>query len=263
MNPIESPHLNQYYASWGIGRVILLMGIVVLLASFSFAQTHPDRNFLKHELFSGYSASSTERTLIQEAHESKSVLKAVVLSLLVPGMGELYAGRFDVGRYMVISESGLWITYGGFRVYGGLVRDDGRDFAKVHAQIDPVGKSGQFYVDIGNFCDVYEYNEKQLRDREIQKLYDPNGAFFWRWDTDRSRLRYRDLRVSSDAVFNNSRFVIGAVIVNHLVSALNAARHTLAHNRGSDGDLAFDVRATVLGGLGHADGVALTVTKSF
>ncbi|MFQ5797534.1 MAG: hypothetical protein ACE5H0_02450 [Bacteroidota bacterium] len=255
--------MNRYYASRGIGRLILLMGTVLLLAVFSFAQTQSDRNFIKHELFSGYSTSSIERSLIREAHEGKSVLKAVVLSLLVPGMGELYADRFDVGRYVVISESALWITYAGFRMYGGLVRNDAHDFAKVHAQIDAVGKSGQFYVDIGNFRDVFEYNEKQLRDREIQKLYDPNGGFFWRWDDDRSRVRYRDLRVSSDVVFNNSRFVIAAVIVNHLVSALNAARLTVAHNRAADGDLAFDVRVTVLGGLGHEDGLALTVTKSF
>ncbi len=179
-------------------------------------------------------------------------------------MGELYAGRFDVGRYMMISESGLWLAYSGFRVYGGLLRDDARDFASVHAQINPAGKGDQFYVDIGNFRDVFEYNEKQLRDREVQRLYDPGAGFFWRWDDDASRRRYRNLRVSSDEVFNNSRFVIGAIVVNHLISALNAARFTVSHNRGVGAGVAIDVRASDLCGVGvPADGVALNITTFF
>ena len=239
------------------------MGIVLFSAQCSFAQSQSDKNFIKNELFAGYSVSARAPLWTQEAKERKSLLKAVGLSLLLPGMGELYAGRFDLGRYMVVAESGLWMTYAGSRLYGELIRDDARDFAKVHAQIDPAEKSGQFYVDIGNFIDVFDYNEKQLRDREVQKLYDPSGGFFWRWDDDGSRIRYRELRVSSDAVFNNSRFVIGAVIVNHLVSALNAARLTLAHNRAADGNQAFDVRATLLETLGDVDGVALTLRKTF
>ena len=255
--------MKQYYAARGIKWLILLVGAVILSSRFSYSQGQPDRNFIRHELFFGYRALRKEQTLTQEPYEKKSVLKAVVLSLLVPGMGELYADRFDAGRYMVISESGLWITYAGFRLYGGYLRDDARDFANVHAQINPIGKGDQFYIDIGNFRDVFEHNEKQLRDREVQKLYDPDGGFLWRWDDDASRLRYRDLRVSSDEVFNNSRFVIAAVIVNHLVSALNAARITIAHNRAASAGQALGVRASVIDGLGQTSGIALTITKSF
>lgn len=255
--------MNQYYAARGIKWLILLVGAVILSSRFSYGQGQPDRNFIRHELFFGYRALRKERTLIHETYEKKSVLKAVVLSLLVPGVGELYADRFDAGRYMLTSESALWITYAGFRLYGGYLRDDARDFANVHAQINPVGEGDQFYIDIGNFRDVFEHNEKQLRDREVQKLYDPDGPFFWRWDDDASRLRYRDLRVSSDEVFNNSRFVIAAVIVNHLVSALNAARITIAHNRAGSAGQAFGVRASVIDGPDQTSGIALTITKSF
>lgn len=260
--------------------VYFLIGFVLLTSQFSFAEDSgettrraeweespppggSDPKFLKLQLLSRSFTLRTRVELPQVMHEKKSVLKAVVLSLLVPGMGELYADRFDVGRYMVISESGLWMTYTGFRLYGGLLRDDARDFAKVHGQIDPTGKQEQYYVDIGNFRDVFEYNEKQLRDREVQNLYDPDGGFFWRWEDEGFRLRYRELRVSSDAVFNNSRFVIGAIIVNHVLSALNAARLTAAHNRTTTTGQTFQIRANVLGSLGYVDGVVLTVSKSF
>jgi len=248
-------------SQWMFGQENSGVAAIPKICSYDEIGFH-SRDRVKQSLFSGFAGEATSRPPLQPMAETKSVFKAVLFSLLVPGMGELYADRFEVGRSFVISESGLWLTYAGFRLYGGLLRDDARDFARTHAQADPTGKADQFYVDLGNFRDVYEYNEKQLRDREIQKLYDPDAGYFWRWDDTASRLQYRDLRVSSDAVFNNSRFVVGAIIVNHVVSALNAARVTLAHNRSLSGEPSVEIRTTILGSPGSVHGVALSVSRS-
>ncbi len=206
---------------------------------------------------------SSSRLLLQPAAaEEKSVLKAVAYSLLLPGMGELYAGGFDSGKYFLIAESGLWLTFTSFELYGNWLQNDARKFAAGHSAASVDGKDDQFFVNIGNFNNVYDYNEKKLRDRDLGGLYDVSGPFFWRWDSDQSRMKFRDLRVKSDNVINNVRFVVGAIIINHIASAVNAARIAI---RGNKGGVApeWDVQAGVLGGIAHPNGVAVTLRKNF
>lgn len=160
----------------------------------------------------------------------KSQAQAVLYSLLLPGMGEWYAGRFDNGRYSLIAEATLWLTYVSFRQYGGWLQDDARSFATVHAGAMAGGKDDQFFVDVGNFSTVYDYNEKKLRDRNADEVYDPSRGYFWSWDSELNRERFRTMRISRDRVFNNSRFVVGAIVVNHVLSALNAARLVRHYN---------------------------------
>jgi hypothetical protein len=58
--------------------------------------------------------------------------------------------------------------------------------------------------------------------------------------------------------------VVAAVIVNHVASAINAARAAIAHNKEIDnalGDLQFGAR--VLGGWEQPHGIELTVSRPF
>jgi hypothetical protein len=176
-------------------------------------------------------------------------------------MGELYAGGFDNGKYFLMAESGLWLTFASFELYGNWLQSDARRFAATHASASIDGKDDQFFVNVGNFSSVYDYNEKKLRDRDVNHVYDSNGSFFWQWDNDQSRLRFRDLRVRSDNVFNNVRFVVGAIIVNHIASAINAGRVAVKKNK----DLAseWQVQTGLLGSCLRPDGVVLTLRKTF
>jgi hypothetical protein len=213
------------------------------------------------------STSASSMSLPQDVSVSgkKSVGLAALYSLLIPGMGELYTGEFgSSGKYFLAAEGVLWLTWGTFDVYGNSVRDDSRAFAVAHASADVSGKDDQFFVDLGNFMNTADYNEKKLRDREVDKLYDPAAGYAWQWDSDASRATFRDRRVSSDNAYNNRKFVIAAVIVNHVASAINAARAAIAHNKEIDsalGDLQFGAR--VLGGWEQPDGIMLSVAKSF
>jgi hypothetical protein len=179
------------------------------------------------------------------APEQKSVFTSVVYSLVLPGMGELYAGGFDNGKYFLMAESGLWLTFASFELYGNWLRNDARRFAAAHASASIDGKEDQFFVNAANFSSVYDYNEKKLRDRDIIDVYDPNGSYFWQWDNEQSRLRFRDLRVKSDNVFNNVRFVVGAIIVNHIASAsTNRTSWELSSPRGRCSDAQEDLLET-------------------
>jgi hypothetical protein len=203
-------------------------------------------------------------SLLQEVDpQKKSVGLAVLYSLLLPGMGELYADGFGSGKYFLMAEGALWLTFTTFELYGNQLRDDARAFAFSRAGVNPAGKDDQYYVDIGNFLDIYDYNEKQLRDRELDKLYDPAAGFAWEWDSDASRATYRDQRISSENMYNNKKFVVAAILVNHVASAVNAARAAISHNSALDkalGDLSLS--AQVLGGPAHPHGVKLTLSRS-
>ena len=71
--------------------------------------------------------------VFREQEVKKSIGLAIVYSLLLPGMGELYAGSFQTGRYFLAAEGALWITLAGFDIYGNALRDDSREFAAAHA----------------------------------------------------------------------------------------------------------------------------------
>jgi hypothetical protein len=206
--------------------------------------------------------------LLQEGvappREKKSVALAALYSLALPGMGELYAGSFSSGRYFLAAEGALWLTYAIFQVRADALRDDARSFAVARAGVSLAGKNDQYFVDIGNFLSIDDYNEKKLRDRDVDKLYDPALGYSWRWDADASRASYRDQRVSSDDMYNNRKFVVAVVVINHVASAINAARSAVAHNKevaGAASGLEFG--AEVLGGPLQAHGMMVTVRKHF
>jgi hypothetical protein len=160
----------------------------------------------------------------------KSPFLAVVFSLIVPGAGEYYANRFDVGKYSFAGEVGLWLLYSGMETHGYQVRNDGRSFARLHAGFNDENKNDDYYVAVSNFMNTYEYNDKQLRDRDSKSLYDPTSIMAWQWDSDANRKKFRDMRVSADNVLNNTKFVAIAMVANRVFSAINAARLTSKYN---------------------------------
>lgn len=186
---------------------------------------------------------------------------AVLASLILPGMGELYAGGYSSGKYFTAADGVLWLALFGVDYHARSLRDDARAFAAAHAGFAQSGKDDRYYVDVGNFDDVHAYNEQALRDRDAYKVYDPASSDAWRWDSGANRELYRDRRVSADGMFNNTRFVVAALAVNRLLSAINAARIVVGGRGGEEG--AMELGARSLRGPFGADGVALTLTRSF
>ncbi len=197
-----------------------------------------------------------------EAAKKKTGL-AAIYSLLIPGMGELYAKSFESGKYFLIAEGTLWLTYATFEIYGNQLRDDSRAFARAHAGITVEGKDDQYFVDIGNFINTDEYNQKKLRDRDYDKVYDdPRDA--WQWDSPLSRATFRDQRIGSENLYNDRKFVVAAILVNHVASAINAVRAVILYNKALDEAVgSLDVRARVLGNALQPYGIMVTLTKTF
>jgi hypothetical protein len=194
--------------------------------------------------------------------EKKNVTTAIVYSLLLPGMGELYAGNYSIGKYFTIAEGALWLTFGAYDWHATSLQDDARRFAVQHAQITINGKDDQYFVDIGEFQNVYDYNEQILRNREPEKLYNTSTSY-WNWDNNANRQYFADLRVTSDERINDLRFVAAAIAVNHIVSAINAARIAIGHNNAISEAGQINIHANVIGGLIHPNGIMISLSKGF
>jgi hypothetical protein len=192
----------------------------------------------------------------------KSASLAIMYSLILPGAGEMYVGGFDAGKYPLIAEGGLWLTWGTMQYYGGWLRNDARQFAVEHAGVASTSAGDQFYVDVSNFNNTYDYNTKKLRDRSADLLY-TSAATSWQWDSDANRQQFREQRVSSDRVFNNARFVIGGMLLNRIISAINAARLVRQFNRsiltGDSGLGNWRLESSMLG----MDGVQVALVRTF
>lgn len=246
---------------------VVVLAVVFSLSSFAQDVPFSSRFEVQQDLLAGNTRRLPPVPLFPDDVSSarrKSTGLAAIYSLLLPGMGELYAENFESGKYFIIAEGTLWLTYAAFEVYGNQLQDDSRSFAQAHAGVSPSNKADQYFIDIGNFLDIHEYNEKKLRDREPEKLYDATSHYAWRWDSDLSRATYRDQRIASENMYNNRKFVVAAILVNHVASAINAVRATIIHNKAvSDAIGQLDIRADVMGGWLNPHGVILTVTKTF
>ncbi len=152
----------------------------------------------------------------------KSKLRAFLQSLILPGWGQHYAESRTMFKVFIASEVLLWGTFAGFTTWSNWLEDDYRTFATNHAGITLEGKPKQYFVDIGNFNDIFAYNQAQLRERDVNDLYPETDEFFWRWDSEENRLKFEDLRIRSDRAASRADLTLAAIFFNHLISAIHA-----------------------------------------
>ena len=181
--------------------------------------------------------------------EGKSGRGPFFKSLVIPGWGQREVGLPRRGGLFIGSEVLLWGTVLGLRTYGEWRRTDYEGYATVHAGVDGEGHTDRYYADIGDFPNVEAHNDETLRNRRPRQLYGAEMA--WEWDSESSRKRYRSLRLSSKRAYQRATFAVGAVVLNHLVSAIDAAfqgRRGRLHRQADSVNLSF-APANSSGGL--------------
>ena len=233
-------------------KIVLVLAVVSLLSGVRAQQT---------QAFSEAPDPAVLFGLRDEGvgEDEKSVFLAAGLSLILPGMGELYADNFGTGKYFLVADGVLWLTYAGFSMSSTWVQNDADVYVTQHAAASLTGKDDQFRVDVGNYLSVYEYNEAKLRARDYARLYDPVQSY-WSWDTDPNRNAYRDLRISSDRLERNASFVVGALVVNRLISAFVAGRSAASYNERVRRSQSWNLGARVIGGPLNPVGIELKLT---
>jgi len=156
------------------------------------------------------------------ADNQKPLISPVVKSLVLPGWGEYSLGNQIRGRIFVLSETTLFLAILGSHFISKRQETEFRAYAAEHAGISPVGKDRQFWVDIGNYSSLLAFNEEHLRWRDFNALYEDNDTWTWSWDSNDNRERFENMRIASDSWMLRSSFFIGGVVLNHIVSAIDA-----------------------------------------
>lgn len=160
-----------------------------------------------------------------ETGPAVSPRRAFWSSLLIPGWGQIQSGQPASGRLFLVTEAALWSGYLGWQHVGGIRRDTYRTYANDHAGAVTAGKSGGYLDDLGFYESRLQHNQFARVDEGADaNLYPDTRGYFWEWDGEASRLRFRDLRNAAETAERNALYATGLVVANHLISAIHAAR---------------------------------------
>ena len=146
--------------------------------------------------------------------------KAVLMSMLLPGLGEHSIGSNRAAKIFYSSESSLWLSIFLFHKREEWKREDYQVYAAAHAGVNNVGKNDQFYSDVSNFSDVDEFNAAVRRSRDPRSVYSAADEQ-WSWGSEEERLKFKSLKLESDTAGQNIKRIIGAMVVNRILSVMN------------------------------------------
>jgi len=172
----------------------------------------------------------------------KSRGKAFLYSLILPGLGEKYAGANKKAQFFFATEISLWLGYSGFVTYRDWRKDDYKTYAASHAGVELEGKSDSYFVDIGNYDSIYEYNAAKLRQRNLPDYYRDIENNYWNWENEAYRQKFDQLRISADKANNRATFVVGAILANHVISAIDAVWSVYKYEKNRQASLDWNLQ---------------------
>ncbi len=241
---------------------ILLFFILCSLPIFSQNNEMKNLLVLKNEVKTSLENPQKDIQYVQSTEiKKKKAGLALLYSLLLPGMGELYAESYSSGKYFTIAEGALWAVYIGMNTYGNWQKDRYKSYAQANAGVSTSGKSDNYFATIGDYLNLNEYNSAQALNGEFSKMY--KTTYNWEWPSDLDRKNYRSMWVSSEQTFNNFRFVVGALLVNRIASAINAVRAVSAYNKRNSQELSWNISAGVSQNVNLPPSVTLNFHTTF
>jgi len=220
---------------------ILILTLLLPIQIFSQSDINSFYTF-KQQAISEISQNieSDNKIVFADVKQKKNTGLAIVYSLLLPGMGELYADSYDSGIYFTIADGVLWGTFIGMNVYANWQKDRYISYAQTNGGITTQGKDEDYYATIGEYLNIDQFNDEKAFERNFNEMYDTE-KYFWKWNTSEERKNYRSMWVSSEQTFNNVRFVVGALLLNRVISAINAVRLVSRYNNNINEELGWNV----------------------
>jgi hypothetical protein len=184
-----------------------------------------------------------EETAAGEAPKSKS--RAVLYSLLLPGLGHNYVGDRKGAAAFLAVEAATWTSFIVFEVQGYLREESYEDRAQVFAGISGGGHSDDYYGIIAEYDSWMEY-EKDVKSEGRFALYPDAGAaeleeYFienrvsdyepWVWKSADDRRDFRSLRSDSKLSYRRGLYAVAVAAANRVASAFFALKATNDANR--------------------------------
>jgi len=205
-------------------KKIFLLFIVILTFNSVLLAQQTTIPVLNNSKASQLMAGSTEQQV--------SPGKAALLSLILPGAGEFYLGNRKFFTIFLSSEIIAWSALFANRFFFNHLVREYKTYARQHAGFDPnVPREDRFWTDIGKYDDIYAFNEQRERERFFSDLYEVTPENYWRWDEHQNRIKYDAKRIHANDVDNKRVYFQLAIVLNHLVSGINALRLARQHNK--------------------------------
>ncbi len=181
-------------------------------------------------------------TTVKPGFRKKSPGVAMLMSLILPGSGEYYAGSKQYTAWFMASEVLLWLGLYANDAYAANLADEYKSFAALHADVQTSGKDWQYWTNIGKYDDIYSYNEQRRRQRLFDEVYEENQANYWLWDSYDHRIKYDRKRIDANEATARLIYFQAAIGLNHLISAIHAMYRVRMHNKYRDSRTAWNLQ---------------------
>lgn len=187
---------------------------------------------------------------------AKSPKLAFLMSLVIPGAGEYYAGAPKRGTGFLAVEAASWTTFGLLTSKGNDRKAKFRAFADAHWDIDEYMHWRTSYATYGDTTHSLPFKDDQDRSHyestypgqpgrgpeiDAQQYYELVGKydqFVDGWDdrqrmdaadstqlvTSANRVNYEGMRNDSNKLLKRASLGLGVALFNHVISAIDAAR---------------------------------------
>jgi len=165
------------------------------------------------------------------AIQKKSPGKAFFFSLILPGSGQYYAGEKQYAVGFFSSEILFLLGLFANEVYTNHLVDEYKTYAVQHAAVQRNGKDIEYWAHIGKYDDIYACNEQRQRERYFDNVYEDNQANYWIWDARENRITYDENRLHANAVAARVVYYQGAIMLNHISSAIHALYRVRVNNK--------------------------------
>lgn len=147
-------------------------------------------------------------------------LNPFIKSALVPGWGERAMKNNTRARFFSNIEISLWTICVGTYTYAYHSKNEYESYAAKYAGVNVKGKNHKYWVDIGNYIDIEEHNAEHLRWRNFDEIYTEKSQ--WEWESLDRMENFENRRIKSDILFKSGGYVIGAIVLNHILSSIDA-----------------------------------------
>jgi len=244
--------------------MLLLMGLLLAFsrpkaayaAEWEFSPTRPElMQRLGVDAGSDLDAQSDSQSVVPG---KKNIGRALLFSLLLPGTGQLYAGPWWRALPWMAIEAAGWGVFAIYQKKGNDKTNEFQDFANAHfdtarywAQVRwilernenrlpdnfthelPAERTQQYYEMIGKYVEQFGFGWDDIKgDDSLTLNFDGTTANFY---------KYADMRGEANDLFHTANVGMEVVLVNHILSPLEAAFLVRSHNRRVDKEA----------GLGH------------
>lgn len=177
-----------------------------------------------------------------QADKIHSAKLSLAMSAIVPGSGDFYARNYTKGSIALFREIALIASFLHFENQAGNFEASSEIFANKIVGA-PKNSSSDYYDLIAGQISSTQYNENVRLNGQNYYGYGTDAYYefvnnnsiteeqAWDWESSQNLKKYKKFRADKQKNKQNSSFVIGSIIVNHIYSAVSSAVATNSNNK--------------------------------